>query len=68
MVGAFFHIMASSPALVHCVPRVANEDEEDEDNEDAAAWQPATSRRSVSFGQVTVFFHEASLDPSKLPR
>ena len=49
----------------HCVPRVADEDEEDEDG---ATRQPETSRRSVSFGQVTVFVHEASLDASKLPR
>ena len=49
----------------HCVPRVADEDDEDEDG---ATRQPETSRRSVSFGQVTVFVHEASLDASKLPR
>jgi len=50
----------------HCVPRVADEDEEDEDG---ATMQPETSkRRRVSFGQVTVFVHEASLDASKLPR
>ena len=48
----------------HCVPRVADEDEDDE-----YGWQqPMVSRRSVSFGQVTVFVHEASLDASKLPR
>ena len=49
----------------HCVPRVADEDEEDEDG---ATRQPAKSRRGVSFGQVTLFVHEASLDASKLPR
>lgn len=49
----------------NCVPRVADEDEDDDDE---ATRRPATTRRSVSFGQVTVFVHEASLDASKLPR
>ena len=54
-----------APIWENCVPRVADEDEDDDDE---ATRRPATTRRSVSFGQVTVFVHEASLDASKLPR
>ena len=38
----------------HCVPRVADEDDEDEDG---ATRQPETSRRSVSFGQVMLLIY-----------